>query len=448
MKKISLRPKYKVESSSKDSISTWLDVLVGMLVMPDAQRTQVRDELEDHLRSRVDDLLIVGKSEPEAIQIAVAELGETAELAKLITHAHQHSNPRRKMMNIALITVALAGMSFGGFSYINGTGAPGATPSNSGAIPVVIRESPQKRDMDNQTHPFDLSMVSMKKILIAIGDAFDKDIKFSEHARTGEMQGLFTSHIEKFQGEYTFDDAVRALNASFPEGLYGYRLEISDNTILLQSDDEYQRSLVELRVHEIPSQFVAPSMRNDFARSIEDLLRVKFDLSYTSIQVVSGSMVVAATPEIHNKITDLQQELDVVFELRAAKNKQDDKEYSIRDEQRLIEHKKKVAAAKELQLKAIDRIQEEFNSVRNNLIGTNSQMGIESKAIMDLSKQLRAQGSTLSPDEKEQIQHEMTQRGAKHTELEYLHEEYQARYIYLRDRLIDSQYAPLFENLD
>ena len=159
-------------------------------------------------------------------------------------------------------------------------------------------------------------------------------------------------------------------------------------------------------------------------------------------------MVVAATPEIHNKITELQQELDVVFELRAAKNKQDNDEYAVRDEQRLIEHKKKVAAAKELQLKAIDRIQEEFNSVRNNLIGTNSQMGIESKAIMDLSKQLRTQGSTLSPDEKEQIQHEMTQRGAKHTELEYLHEEYQARYIYLRDRLIDSQYTPLFENLD
>ena len=48
--------------SSRDAIDSWLDVLVSMLNLPGSQRDQVRDELEDHLRSRVDDLLIMGKS--------------------------------------------------------------------------------------------------------------------------------------------------------------------------------------------------------------------------------------------------------------------------------------------------------------------------------------------------------------------------------------------------
>ena len=111
-----------VTPSNRDSIASWLDVLTSMLSLPEGQREQVRDELEDHLRSRVDDLLITGTPEPEAIRIAVAELGETAELAKLISHAHTRSNPRRRMMNIALITAAIAGLSIGGISWNNAGG--------------------------------------------------------------------------------------------------------------------------------------------------------------------------------------------------------------------------------------------------------------------------------------------------------------------------------------
>jgi hypothetical protein len=93
--------------TSRDAIESWLDVLVSMLSLSKTHKTQVRDELEDHLRSRVDDLLILGKPEPEAIQTAIHELGETAELAKLISSASRTGTSfRRFVMNATFFVLA------------------------------------------------------------------------------------------------------------------------------------------------------------------------------------------------------------------------------------------------------------------------------------------------------------------------------------------------------
>ena len=137
------RPKNKliVEPSTRDSISAWLDVLTSMLALPAHQRVQVRDELEDHLRSRVDDLLITGLDEPDAIRKAVSELGETAELAKVVTNAHTQPTQRRRIMQSVLITAAIAGMSIGGFSLMTSTGNTSAPQ-----VPVVgaVDTEPEK----------------------------------------------------------------------------------------------------------------------------------------------------------------------------------------------------------------------------------------------------------------------------------------------------------------
>lgn len=93
--------------TSRDGIDAWLDVLTSMLALPPSQRAQVRDELEDHLRSRVDDLLIAGSPEPEAVRTAIAELGETAQLARHITSAnHTPKSFRRFAMNATFFVLA------------------------------------------------------------------------------------------------------------------------------------------------------------------------------------------------------------------------------------------------------------------------------------------------------------------------------------------------------
>ncbi len=113
--------------SNRDAIESWLDVLVSMLNLPSSQRDQVRDELEDHLRSRVDDLLIMGKPEPDAIQAAIHELGETAELAKLISSASRTRTPFRRFAMNATFFVLAGSIMTASISMMMPTSAHNAT---------------------------------------------------------------------------------------------------------------------------------------------------------------------------------------------------------------------------------------------------------------------------------------------------------------------------------
>ena len=105
-----------VKPSSRDPITQWLDVFTSLLSLPAGEAERIRDELEDHLRTRVDDLLILGMTEPEAVQKAVTELGETAQLAQNFKSVRIHSR-RRIAMYTALfaaaglaLTVSVAGL--------------------------------------------------------------------------------------------------------------------------------------------------------------------------------------------------------------------------------------------------------------------------------------------------------------------------------------------------
>ncbi len=120
----SARQQAKVQPSSRDPIERWLDVFTGLLAVSAQQRERIRDELEDHLRMRVEDLLILGESEPEAVQQAVKELGETAELAKRFKEA-THQPRRSTIMHSILLAVAGMGLAVGAVTL---TGTPLVLP--------------------------------------------------------------------------------------------------------------------------------------------------------------------------------------------------------------------------------------------------------------------------------------------------------------------------------
>ncbi|USN98438.1 MAG: hypothetical protein H6810_09700 [Phycisphaeraceae bacterium] len=115
-----------VVPSSRDPVERWLDVFIPMTGLPRARAEEIRAELEDHLRARVDDLMITGLGEPEAVQKAVAELGETAELARQFRTALKR---RRPVMQTAL--VAAAGIAlFAGYTAFNGNPASAPTTAH------------------------------------------------------------------------------------------------------------------------------------------------------------------------------------------------------------------------------------------------------------------------------------------------------------------------------
>ncbi|MEZ6318911.1 MAG: permease prefix domain 1-containing protein [Phycisphaerales bacterium] len=103
----------RVDPSARDPIGSWLDVFVALLALPKHERETIRDELEDHLRSRVDDLVITGVDEHEAVRRAVGELGETAELARAFRSAARPNHRRRQVMAASLFTVLGASIVVG-----------------------------------------------------------------------------------------------------------------------------------------------------------------------------------------------------------------------------------------------------------------------------------------------------------------------------------------------
>jgi len=123
-----------VEPSRRDAVSEWLELFVRLLALPAAEATLVRDELEDHLRSRVDDLLIVGLTEPEAVRQAVAELGETATLARGFQNARLRPRKRRMMMHAALLVIAGSTLTMSSIAVFSGDSAPEPVLDHEAAV--------------------------------------------------------------------------------------------------------------------------------------------------------------------------------------------------------------------------------------------------------------------------------------------------------------------------
>jgi len=417
MNKLNQRTRIKVEPSARDSISTWLDVLTAMLVMPDTQRLQVRDELEDHLRSRVDDLLIMGKSEPEAIRIAVAELGETAELAKLITHAHTKSNPRRKIMNAALITVALAGMSFGGFTYINGSGAPGATPSNGGAVPVVVPDDAEKQ-VSNQEEPEDIRFefsIEELKFVDAFGDiaeAFDL-----VPALSATMLKRYKNHdpMVTLAGEYTLKEAMDRLLVFDPYGVNSNAYYIEDGKISITDPMVVIRKETSIKTYSLA--WASPETAKQVYITLREVVGNGKYPQFFEASSIGNQLAVNARKQAHEQIDN------ILADAKAAYEK------SVDDEQATKEH-------------AIKSIQVEINRVRTELI--------QKKAMMkELESKLHSLATTAVPDVSTRLRdREISEIQKALIDTELLYEEYESRYNYLRDTLIQSEYTDHFKGLD
>lgn len=98
--------------ASNSGISSWLDVMVRLLRLPEVERESVREELEAHLTDRVRDLMVTGLDEAEASRRAIGELGDMAGLAQRFNRAGRGTTGRR-IMNIGLLAMAGGAVLFG-----------------------------------------------------------------------------------------------------------------------------------------------------------------------------------------------------------------------------------------------------------------------------------------------------------------------------------------------
>jgi len=410
MTKLTHKNKIKIEPSSRDSISSWLDVLTSMLAVPDAQRAQVRDELEDHLRSRVDDLLIVGKPEPEAIQIAVAELGETAELAKLITHAHTRINPRRKLMNTALIAVALGGMSFGGFTFFNSPAAPSATPSNGGAAPVVVPE--ETRAESQQEEPeLDLYVKDVSFLM-----AFDQIANaFGYTADVHTLDNMIASNLQRQQvsvvGDFTLDRAIEVLKMQSLQYAAELTTEIQGDVIELLTHDEVFRRETSVKTYSIGwSNF--ETAQNVFHTLQEVVGSGQYSQFFTA-SFIGDQLVIDARGQAHQQVEEILAKAKAGYEAR-------------------------MNSEKAQRLHAIERIRAEYEQLKSELVGVHSQI-MEEQSEVDSIRQNEQQADM------ESVRQELMEREIHLYGLNMKVDDLELRFDRIRELLVENEYKDLFE---
>ncbi|MEL6798149.1 MAG: permease prefix domain 1-containing protein, partial [Planctomycetota bacterium] len=149
-----------ITSSARDPIDRWLDVFVRLLRVPKQDAQRIRDELEDHLRARVDDLMVTGQSEPEAVRLAVAELGETAELARQFQTA---AKPHRRRTMLAASTLVSAGLMVSAV-MLTQQAVPPSTVQNAGASEESPRDAAA---VQSETKRVDLDTILFAEDLVA-----------------------------------------------------------------------------------------------------------------------------------------------------------------------------------------------------------------------------------------------------------------------------------------
>ncbi len=297
--------------TSRDAIESWLDVLVSMLNLPPSQRTQVRDELEDHLRSRVDDLLIMGKTEPEAIQTAIHELGETAELAKLISNASRTQTTfRRFAMNATFFVLAGSVLTASVSMMMPTSTIPTHTiieaPLEAAQLPAPTR------------HTFSIENANTDRVLEQIADAFAHTYRYSDGVREQGPHGALPFSAIDLVGEYTLEEALDVVRVKQRMDYGGFAILVDEGKLILMRHYEYLRNQVEIHAYPTPSWAQTVEQQNKFADAVEQLLGAKHDLRFTNIQPINGTIIVAAPPVVHAEIVSMSEQLKAISEQMQA----------------------------------------------------------------------------------------------------------------------------------
>jgi len=109
-----------------ETLDAWLAIFHRLLPGSEATRNDICDELRGHLRERMRDLMLEKKPEHEALRIAVAELGDAANLVQRFEHVRT-SKRRRLLMNGGLIGLGLGAAAMGVVTFTNlSPGVPAA----------------------------------------------------------------------------------------------------------------------------------------------------------------------------------------------------------------------------------------------------------------------------------------------------------------------------------
>jgi hypothetical protein len=224
-----------------------------MTGLPRARQADIRAELEDHLRARVDDLMITGLSEPEAVQQAVNELGETAHLARQFRTALKPKG--RTLMHAALVAIAGSALTLGVFSAVN---SPSTVPAQTAPVTAIGTPSlhsaapPDAPYAFAGTAPFELSeTATLGSLFDAIRESADRPLVIHwDHLEDIGIQE--DTSIAMDADPVPLHDALAlAIRKTETRDFGGIAVLESPGMIEISSTEEVDRRTVEVRTYDI-----------------------------------------------------------------------------------------------------------------------------------------------------------------------------------------------------
>jgi len=248
------------------------------------------------------------------------------------------------------------------------------------------------------------------------------------------------------KGELTLDQATKRLEWAGVKSLSNRVVRYSERELFLMTGDEYERQRIEMQIYPSPVWLSKSAERVEFAISLTNLLKVKHDLKYASIEVIDEAIVVAATPEIHEEVVRFSAELNAMIEQRNEErrvlNIERGERRKVEREQDMIEANQRDAQRAKVFEQTVNELQSEFDQARKALLNSKN----KSRLIEIEYTKLRDGYSADLPDAQAIADQIMGLEGAI-DEITLESEENQERYDYLRKRLLGSQYAQLFAGL-
>lgn len=413
-----------VKPSSRDPIVQWLDVFTSLLSLPPAEAERIRDELEDHLRTRVDDLLILGMTEPEAVQKAVTELGETAQLARNFKSVRTHSR-RRIAMHTALFAAAGLALTVSVAGLLPGKAL---TPIHA---PTAAIEAQPEGVAHNAVLDQDLEAGTLGEMLQKLADA--GNARLFVHWSSLEPLGLDADTEVRAIPAKGLDHAkVRQLinSALGLEGMYLLTARMDGNLIEIGSQEYFDRIETVTMDHDVSR--LVPSTQvlqitdegQNLIRSIETIIEPEIWNSRNSMAsiTINGSTVGVRAPErIQKKV------IDYIARLEAAQRKNDDEARNIarieaeqnkaRDEQIINKY-----------MNQIDRYQEELDHLQNNLDDMNMEYWMCDYRLKDLHQEyLKETDSQAKSSMREELARSSANLDSLNARLGLLREEIEAK---------------------
>src|SRR5262245_13852611 len=316
-------------TDAPSAIDAWLNVLMRLMRLPEAQRRAIRDELQEHLCERVRDLTLQGSPERESARLAIEELGETVQLARRFEAANRPPI-RRLLMNLSLLGIGAAAIVASAIAFRGESPQPHAIafqqPSDSEQI--AIEESIRQQLIDLTPAMPDELMQQISEQTLR-----ERKIDLSYLIRKTELEeaGIDpTVQLELELRQVPLQQALDLVVAELSSQGQPVGWRASDHVIEIGPQSIFDRRELLLVVYDISKilksisatyNCAARETANDLAKLIYELVEPTSwrdnggDLAH--LQVLGGRMFVQAPKRIHAQVEwildQLRQEADEQF---------------------------------------------------------------------------------------------------------------------------------------